>query len=188
MKFNLILILLISSFLYGCTGAPSLDSYRREDNYIVNNLSYPVKVQAYCYKISNTEDWCKTPVPFSDPIEIPPGDTAEVIRYTPFESLKVYRAEDDVLMSNPSFSDLSTSFYKETPFSSDYKSVGFISSEPYPFEDYMPVLPSFGHKATVDNSCNLIPRYKQYFSMYSYKRYIKFNLNHPDFAIEEVEE
>ena len=62
MKTILFFFYIITIFLFAsCVpiDPPDPPEYYSKIVLMKNNLAYPIKVQAYCYKITSDEDWCK---------------------------------------------------------------------------------------------------------------------------------
>jgi len=189
MKVILYFFYIITIFLFvSCVpiDPPDTPEYYSKIVLMKNNLAYPIKVQAYCYKITSDEDWCKNIVPYSESVEIACGDTIELIRYSIFEYIEVYNSSTNVLLSKISYNDiLIPSIYGGKV---DYKTIGstYTISE-FPFDTYIPYPRSFKFDKIRCNEIDLT-HFQEFFTYTEQKELFTFNLNHPDFAIEEVEE
>ena len=109
-----------------------------------------------------------------------------MIRYSIFEYIEVYNASTNVLLSKISYNDiLIPSIYCGKV---DYKTIGstYTISE-FPFDTYIPYPRSFKFDKIRCNEIDLT-HFQEFFTYTEQKELFTFNLNHPDFAIEEVEE
>ena len=182
--FTFILFLVISC-------APDIDyrTYRSSLVRFANNLPYDIEVQAYCYRISDSEDWCKKEEPYSEPIRINQNDTLEVIRYARFTYIKVFKVSDGSLLNTITNQEALVPATDGGKLVSTY----FIDNSEYvefPFDTYIPTIPNIGGKyPDVDNTCQIVnENMRKHYSGSEVNYLYSFNLNHPDFAIEEVEE
>jgi hypothetical protein len=104
MKTNIIYIFMLF-FLVSCvTTPPHVDlckafSSPLDQIYFKNTFSYPVYVQSWNVELSDEENWCKQLVPFSEPIEIQPGESKKIMDFVAPQQIRIIRVSDNVVLS-----------------------------------------------------------------------------------------